>query len=377
MDAVIKSLDNCALVRDGGDMRLRRMVDLVHRDTDAVYRVLRVGICGTDLQIQRGARTDQAEVLGHEGIGLRINNSDSNTVAECEIFNPVDPNDQDSILGHSYDGLLRNYLVDDNPSRRTTAAHAALPVDLGPLVEPLGAVIYAWELMRPRLGPGAPVAIFGAGTAAILLAILGEDFGYRPRLIHPRQERLDFVSELDVLRNVGFSDSAAPDSAAGVFLCLPREATSDVVALAADCVTEDGIIDLFGGVPAGLRHPCLPHIDLGAIRRHNVCGQTPRHPHTPALTDTGKAVWATGHRGTSPQHLDQAQVRLIDEADRYATLITDIISMDAAAQRIPLMARRHRPHREHVKVVVDPTMKAASRPIDPHATVSDLLRRTR
>ena len=56
---------------------LRRSGDSVRADWKHVsvsaepgvwLRVLRAGICGTDLQILRGVRDDRAEILGHEGV---------------------------------------------------------------------------------------------------------------------------------------------------------------------------------------------------------------------------------------------------------------------------------------------------------------------
>jgi threonine dehydrogenase-like Zn-dependent dehydrogenase len=357
--------DNRALVRVGTDMRISRME---HPANSPGKRILRVGICGTDLQIQRGSRADRASVLGHEGIAV----TDGVGQDRCEIFNPVDPDDQDAVLGHSYDGLLRDYLVDDRP--HVVAAHPRLPVDLGPLVEPAATALYAWELMRPALFPGASVTVFGGGSAALLVAMIGEGCGYRIQIVHPRSNRLRFIESLGVLDRAELTHTARPDSANGAIACLPREAAGYVLHESARCLAEDGVVDLFGGIPAGLHHQAWPEVDLAAVRRLNVCGRNNGVARTSAVTDRGKQVWLTGHRGTSPMHLHQAQLLLVAAVVQYGKLITEVISLDEARHRVPVMARRDRSRPEHVKVVVDMTSDLPTRPADLDTTVEDLLR---
>ncbi|MBF6333198.1 dehydrogenase [Nocardia transvalensis] len=290
----------------------------------------------------------------------------------CEIFNPVDPDNQDVILGHSYDGILRDYLVDEIPSHSVVPAHSDLPVDLGPLVEPTATAHYAWELMRAHLHPAGSVVIFGGGSAALLLAMLGEDLGYRIHLVHPRHERLRFITELGVLRSATVTDTAPPDSADGAVVCVHRDAANAAIEQAVNSVADDGVLDLFGGIPTGLHHPALPNNDLSAVRRANVCGRGDPVV-TSTVTSCGKRLRLTGHRGTSATHIHQAQRRLATASPRYGTLITQVVSLDEAAHRIPLMAQRDRSCGEHVKVVVDLTMPQRARSVDLGATVIDQL----
>ncbi|MGW5440763.1 hypothetical protein [Nocardia asteroides] len=366
MSTTDTSAVNRALLRSGDELRLQHTPvpgtsePLMHR------RVLRVGICGTDLQMQRGARSDRAAILGHEGLAF---NPDKRG---CEIFNPVNPNDQDVILGHSYDGILRDYVPAGLPCG-VVAAHEALPLDLGALVEPTATALYAWDLMRVHLRPVGTVAVFGSGTAALLVAMLGEDLGYRMQLVHPRRERLRYIERLGVLPASTLAIRIPPTSVDGALVCLPREGTVTAIHAATASLVDKGVLDLFGGIPAGLRHPALPGIDLSAVRRANVCGRSSGYDSVQVFPTAGKRVWVTGHRGTSPAHLARAQQHLLAAPDRFGRLISHVISLEEVLLKMPAMSRGERPFGEHVKVVVDLTMSERARETDLATTVADHL----
>ncbi|WP_157978727.1 dehydrogenase [Nocardia aurea] len=370
------SLENRALVRTGTTLQLRR--NRFHPSAGTTHRMLRVGVCGTDLQIQRGARGDRARILGHEGIGLRLPDTDRETIPVCEIFDPVDRHDQDTILGHSYDGLLRDYFTSSSGHPyQVVVAQDLLPLDLAPLTEPLATALYGWELIGEHLRPPGRVAIFGAGSAALLLALTGERLGYRIELIQPRPERAQFLTGRSILGTAELRTHAAADSADGAIVCLPREAAHPALDSALTCLRPGGVLNLFGGIPAAFDHPDLPGVDLAAIRRRNVCGHTRGSASELVSTATGKPVWVTGHRGSSPQQLDAAQRLLIDDPARYGALVTHVISLEEAATRIPALAARDRARGEHIKVVIDPTMTEPTRPADIHTSVAQHLRQLR
>ncbi|MGW5314715.1 hypothetical protein [Nocardia thailandica] len=370
MSATDTSAVNRALVRSGDELRLQHTPVPCTCEPPTARRVLRVGVCGTDLQMQRSARSDRATILGHEGLAF---NPDKRG---CEIFNPVNPNDQDVILGHSYDGILRDYVPTGLPCG-VVAAHEALPLDLGALVEPTATALYAWDLMRVHLRPAGTVAVFGSGSAALLVAMLGEDLGYRMQLVHPRRERLRYIEQLGVLPASTLTNRIPPASVHGALVCLPREATVTAIRAATASLVDKGMLDLFGGIPAGLRHPALPGIDLSAVRRANVCGRSSGYDSVQVFPTAGKRVWVTGHRGTSPAHLVRAQQHLLAAPTRFGRLISHVISLEEAASRMPAMARGERPFGEHVKVVVDLTMSERARDADLSTTVADHLEAVR
>src|SRR5262249_17508757 len=142
------------------------------------------------------------------------------------IFNPVDGHDQDRILGHSYDGIFGDAAL--VPMGGTSPADSHLPVDLGPLVEPLATVMYGWELLSLR-GKPAELGIWGGGSAAVLAALLAELNGARAHIFHRRPERLEWLAHRQALAAVSLhclrdapSVGSCPQLDAGI-ICVPRK----------------------------------------------------------------------------------------------------------------------------------------------------------
>jgi len=73
-----------------------------------------VGLCGTDVQTYSGALAAAANVLGHEGVGVitAVGESVSSwSRGDAVVFNPVNPMDQNDILGHSFGGLFQEQFL--------------------------------------------------------------------------------------------------------------------------------------------------------------------------------------------------------------------------------------------------------------------------
>ncbi|ANW22368.1 hypothetical protein [Streptomyces clavuligerus] len=335
--------------------------------TRADLRILRAGVCGTDLQIHRRVRSDQARILGHEGVAeIR---GEPGTPRRFALFNPVDPTDQERILGHSYDGIFqRTYSADSAPGEGPDLCPAApeLIADLAALTEPLATVLYGWDLVSAA-GRIQTVAVWGAGTAGLLAALVAELHGCAVEVIHHRPARLEYVERRGLLhrsrlRGPRRGVPAADGLFDAAFLCLPREAAGAGLAEAVGAVRADGVIDLFGGFGPGDTHERLPGCDLGSIRRGNVCG----HPAAGAVRDTrsddGKPLRLTGHRGTSPAHLERAQRLLLQEPERFGALVTHVVSLDGLETCLATMSAASGPSTllgEYIKVVVDPTLDHA------------------
>ncbi|MFF5563508.1 dehydrogenase [Streptomyces sp. NPDC012623] len=363
---------NLTMVRGSSACALEQREISASAPGERICRILRAGVCGTDLQIMRRVRSDAAAVLGHEGLAAVSTGSGTRPV----IFNPVDPSVQDRVLGHSYDGIFRQLFLHDQDGPGLVDADAGLVADLAPLVEPLGAVLYGWELLS-RVTRTDTVAVWGSGTTAVLAALVGELRGCQMHLVHPREERLRYLSERDLLGStiLRHRPEGLPEVSAA-FLCLPREAAPGALTEALDVLAPDGVIDLFGGFGPGDRHTGLPGVDLGAVRRANVCG----HPVDGAVTWTrtlaGRKVGLTGHRGTTRRHLEAAQRLLRRSPATFTPLITHVLSLAAAAEVIPAVASGAAVPvgaRERVKMVIDPLLPGrAHRPVDPVTKISDL-----
>ncbi|MEV0279776.1 dehydrogenase [Streptomyces sp. NPDC050610] len=338
--------------------------------TGRTLRILRAGICGTDLQIRRRIRPDAARTLGHEGVAEIHSEtpSESDPRRRFTLFNPVAPHNQEHILGHSYDGIFQPaYHPDIIPGGGPPLVPAApaLVADLAILTEPIATVLYAWDLLTSA-GPVGTVGVWGAGTTGLLAALVGELRGYEVELMHHRPARLDYVEHRHVLhrsrlrgRHSGWPAEERYDAA---FLCLPREAAAGGLSEAVRHVRPGGVIDLFGGFGPGDRHDRLPGQDLGAIRRSNVCGRPDAEPLRAASTDGGKPLHLTGHRGTSRAHLESAQELLLRAPERFAPLVTHVVSLAELDACLDAMAASSGPSPllgEYIKVAVDPTLGAA------------------
>jgi threonine dehydrogenase-like Zn-dependent dehydrogenase len=342
-----------ALVREAGSGVGVRNVKL---SSPPRFRILRAGICGTDLQICRRVRPDGASILGHEGVAEQIGEPDGRR--RFVVFNPVDPVEQDAILGHSYDGVFQRFFSPRPPRVPASLTVASdLVADLAVLIEPLAAVLYGWELVRQVSRPGT-VAVFGAGSAALLAALVGELIGVRTIVVHRRLARLAFLREhkdFPAERLVLPAD-LPPDSVDAAFLCVPREGAAAALDVALSAVRSNGVIDLLGGFAPGDRHPDLGDLDLGGVRRQNVCGRPA--PGT-LVTSKHRQIRLTGHRGTSLDHLAAAERLLLAHPRRFGALVTHVLSLEAAAgylSRASAPADARGLSGEPIKVVIDPTI---------------------
>lgn len=343
-------------------------------------RVLRAGLCGTDVQIAAGHRPDAASVLGHEGLAMP--GGDGRAV----ICNPVHAADQDQILGHSYDGLFQdrvNLRRSHHGGPELFAAAPELPADLAPLVEPLACVLYSYELLTLE-SPLRSLLVIGAGATALMHALVGRAHGIEVHLAHRRAARLAWLLDRDLVpgvsmhvagRDLGVRLRASRSEAAvdAAVLCVPRQAAAEALAQALDCVRDGGSIDLFGGFSAGDTHPLLPGLDLGDVRRANVRGSPRPGRRRLAETRMGSTVWVTGHRGTSCAHLAEAQNRLLQSADLFARLVDEVVSLELLASILTGLARTGTAPGERCKTVVDLTLAAGERrPVDLGRLVADV-----
>ena len=346
-----------------------------------------VAICGTDLGILRGERSDPAPILGHEGIGRILaagRGAEGYDVGRRVVFNPVAPDDQDDILGHSVRGLLQQRVVfsaREVATGRIVHVDTELPELCGPLVEPLGTVVYAHELVAQGGSPER-VAIVGAGAIGLLHALYARRSGAGVVVLVARSLR-----RLEWAVAQGIVDRAeavlAGDGATGairritggrgvdaVFVCTPRPAVTESLELGLACVAPGGIVDMVAGVPEATA-AVLPY-DLAGIRRANVCG-APRPGRLELVrTRDGKPVRLTGHRGSALRHL-RAAMRLLRAApDRYGVVVSHLVGFGRGAETLRALST---PRRElfgipRIKVVIDvrdPTRSVQSFPLAPAA----------
>lgn len=359
----------------------------VHRDRGGVHMVtappstpsgrsltiLRAGICGTDLQIASRVRGDRAQILGHEALATTES-------ADPVILNPVGVRDQDSILGHDYDGVFRPrcQIPHSNEGGPTLVpADAGLLADLAPLAEPLGAALYGWELVEQTTQPGS-VGIWGGGFVGLACATLAALRGADVVVYCSSASRAAWIRRRLSLPAVAPSSSGEARTLDAAFICVPRTSAVEVLGEAARILRADGVVDLVGGVPDGVTVGAAPGAVAAELRRGNVRGVSsiPKGRDRVRRPD-GRWLRVTGHRGTSDDHLRRAQTILFQHPERFSPMITHVVSLRQGAHMINRVcvenSRTDTDGEEIIKVVIDPTQAAERRDFDPGMSVAQLL----
>lgn len=295
------------------------------------FRVLRAGVCGTDVQIARGDRDGAAWILGHEAVGELVSRP-----GELAVFNPVDAVDQDRVFGHSFDGAFRSVVPLVHRSPELVWIPAGLPLELCVLCEPVGAALYGWELVGD-LPAEARVGIWGAGSMGLIHSYIALGQGHSVHLVHRRRSRLDWV------RSQVFSDAVACHLAGAgkleeidvAFICTDRKGADEALGEAIRTLVPGGMIVLVGGLPHGYRNFEIPGVDLSAARRLSVRGRPSKGAGiVRATTRTGKAVGFAGHRGTSVRQILDAHRLISKNVQFFGKLVTHIVNYGSAVELI-------------------------------------------
>lgn len=309
---------------------------------DVRLAVLAASVCGTDRQILRGDRPDAASILGHEGVCRVIEIGPEVQlvrVGETFVCNPVNPDDQDEILGHSTPGLFQELVTwsEDELRRRSLlvavdgAGNDELPFEVCALAEPLGTVLYTHELLAGTGEAPRRLAIFGDGSMGVLHALFAAEVcgvsevllfsvdatraaWLRTRRWWPRAVRVFGPDETE--------PKSGQDT---VVVCTPARASDAVLTRAVARVAPEGRIVLVGGVGAP-GHPALPGMDLRVLRRTNVCGRG-QPSIGRALSTEGKRLAVFGHRGTAARHLAGA-VALLRDWPVFREILTHCVPVE-------------------------------------------------
>jgi threonine dehydrogenase-like Zn-dependent dehydrogenase/predicted NBD/HSP70 family sugar kinase len=382
-----RSSEHRALIRDRDGRVVSALVSTPRPGPDDVLIRMQVaGICGTDLQILRGDRSDPAPILGHEGLGEVVDvgeHVEGLHAGDVVTFNPTNPRDQDRILGHTMTGLFQEYVVLSRPdieSGMVERINGELLPALGVLIEPLASVLYSQELIRQAVSPET-VVLFGAGVIGMLYSLTLQIAGVRRvYVVHPREGRRRWALEQGLVaadRLLPAGDGALArvlEDTGGLgvdaaILCTPRTASLDALRTALQLIRAEGCIDLFGGVPSGSPLAELPDVDLASIRRGNSCGAPSPGCHARTQTRAGRPIVLTGHRGAASRHIHAATALLQQHPQLFGKLITHVVSVDAAASMLRLHAEsgaRRYVDQEWVKVAIDFRRGGYSIEVSPH-----------
>ncbi len=322
-----------------GQMLLEQVATKRPRAGEIRVAPLRVGICGSDLDVLRGSRPFGARILGHEGVAEVVAvgaGLSQYAVGQRVTFLPNNPNDPADVLGVSTEGLYQQSLVVPSAALdrgMVVRCDAGIPLDCGPLIEPFATVLYGQRLAQQVCAPQAAL-IVGAGPIGLLNVLYARAQGCAQIfLVAASQSQLDWA----VKRGIVAGDEALLNSpqlvdvllqrTAGqgvdaAYLCTPRSATRAVLQQALRLAREEGVISLTAGTDSSEELPELPGVDLNGIRSANVCGLG--HEVKACATRQGKRLWLTGHSGASASYLQESMRLLREDAASYARVISHL-----------------------------------------------------
>jgi L-iditol 2-dehydrogenase len=221
-----------AVLTGPGNLEIREIAEPVPRPGDALVRVSRVGICGTDTKIHSGhIPVEYPRVMGHEIVGLVVAAPTDPAIVGRHVL--VDPGvtcgrcrqcreargnvcSEGWLLGRDADGGLREQMA-------VPAANLhPLPPDIddvaGPVLQVLATCVHAQRLAPPT--PGDSVVIVGLGVTGLLHLQLAKAAGARPVVCTTRSsEKLRLASRLGADETVklepGLDPSRIADAVGG------------------------------------------------------------------------------------------------------------------------------------------------------------------
>src|ERR1700722_2016017 len=205
---------------------------VIKEPTDAVVKILKTTICGTDLHIMKGDLPEVADgrIIGHEGVGIveEVGNSVSNfkvgdhVIISCVTSCGKCENCKKGMYSHCADGgWILGYMIDGTQAEYVRIPHAdnsLYPIPAGADEEALVMLSdilptgFECGVLNGQVKPGDTIAIVGAGPVG-LAALLTSQF-YSPAeiiMIDLDDNRLATAKKFGAtqLVNSGSGDAAA------------------------------------------------------------------------------------------------------------------------------------------------------------------------
>lgn len=249
---------------------------------ELIIKVHACAICGSDIRTLKygNARVQSGRIIGHEisgtvvkvgsevskfKVGDRLSVGADVPCGKCIHCLSDRPNccDTNYAIGHQFEGGFCEYML----LNELTVSFGPVKVlagdtnmDDAALAEPLACCINGYE--RCNMSEGKSIVVFGAGPIGLMLCMLGFEYGAsKIILIDPNQKRLDFAknhvgniialnpSEMNVVSEVvNLTEGFGADL---IFTACPVvEAHEQAIQM----VAKRGMVNLFGGLPAGSKH---------------------------------------------------------------------------------------------------------------------------
>jgi threonine dehydrogenase-like Zn-dependent dehydrogenase len=342
-------------------------------DSEIVIQMLSAGVCGTDLAILSGTRPGQAEVLGHEGVGVVLYAPDDCGVTKGArvIVNPVHRKHPQSVIGHSRDGIFRELFCVDSADAVEGSLLVSCPKGCSVadpelvLAEPLASVLYSLELLREER-TGASLLIRGSGTVGILAAKLWSILtGSYTILVSKSEAHARWLRDCtrwpanvriccDTEMPGAIRECSGEAKFGAAILCCSRERAPEGLRLLLDVLPEGATIDLMAGFPAEYVESRLGGVNLDGIRWNNICGVRGSPPTSVVDCSSGKTIYLMGHRGTAERHILQA----VDLMSRRVISLDDIPHRVFAVEQLPgavteMLSSETRHRTKWIKAIVD------------------------
>jgi threonine dehydrogenase-like Zn-dependent dehydrogenase len=229
--------DMRAIVLDRGHVRVRDDYPMPEpRDGEVVVKVLRAGICETDLQLARGYMGFEG-VLGHEFVGVAQSGSLSGqrVVGEincscfaCETCRAGRPNHcpHRTVLGIlNHDGAFADYIT--VPGRNLHVVPDAVSTDTAVFTEPVAAAFQVPAQFAIR--PDDRVVVLGDGRLGNLCAQVAAGHSRHVLVVGKHPNKLALVSELGIATRL--LDDLAADRHADLVIDCTGSATGLPTAL--------------------------------------------------------------------------------------------------------------------------------------------------
>jgi threonine dehydrogenase-like Zn-dependent dehydrogenase len=332
-------------------MRLSTVGTPVCGPYDVIIAPRFVGLCGTDIQVFRGALNVLANTLGHEGVGVVAEVGgllDEWSPGDPVVFRAVNPHNPDEVLGYSFDGLFQeNILIQDVRSMNWLIQ--SIPDDMlspvGALIEPVATAIYAQELVGRPPGEGVAVVV-GDGPMALINSIVLRISGFSTvLLVHSRSQRYRWAVDNDFF-DCGDAIFGRDDVAARILerlggalvdvaiVCTPGEAVEQVLKDALIYLKPGGIVDLVSTSAPSVVSLEGRDLDVTAIRSRNWCGSPSPGYFEQIETVDGKNIRMTSQRGASASHMSASIELLGERSGDFDALVTDVVDLADAPKLI-------------------------------------------
>ncbi len=249
-----------------------RPVPTIESESDAIVKVNRTTICGTDLHILNGdvPTCEPGRILGHEGVGIvektgsgvsefkvgdRVLISCISSCGKCEpcrkgMYSHCTHGGW--ILGNRIDGTQAEYVrtpyADTSLYRIPDGADEVAVVMLSDIL-PTG---FECGVLNGKVAPGSSVAIVGAGPIG-LAALLTAQF-YSPSeiiMIDMDDHRLDVASKLGATATINNSDGKAVETLLSITAGRGVDTAIEAVGVPASFLTCEDIVAP-GGIIANI-----------------------------------------------------------------------------------------------------------------------------